>query len=43
MVLFFLPPRENRMLYFHDKPINEDSEEILVSVSWILREIDDGV
>lgn len=38
-----LSPHENRMLYFHDKPMSEDSEENLVSVSWRLREIDNGV
>lgn len=43
MVLIFAPPHENRMLYFHDKLMSEDFEEILVSMSWRLREIDNGV
>lgn len=43
MVLIFAPSHENRMLYFHDKLMSEDFEEIFVSMSWRLREIDNGV
>lgn len=39
----FLPHGNRRMLYLHLKPMSEDCDRILISLSWKLRVIDNGV